>query len=137
MNDLISRIAHHEGFRPKPYPDPLTGAEPWTFGHGLTYITEEESLMILHLRTPRIHDEISKKKPFFAHLPLEVQFVIIEMAFQMGVTGTLNFTQTWRHLEAKNYPQAAEEMLDSVWAKKQTHARAQTLATIMRNAKET
>jgi hypothetical protein len=42
---LIESIKANEGFEPKPYPDPLHGWSVPTFGHGLTYITEAESVV--------------------------------------------------------------------------------------------
>ena len=41
---LIERIGVNEGFRSKPY---QCSEGVWTIGHGLTWITEEESLSIL------------------------------------------------------------------------------------------
>lgn len=130
---LIDRIAEHEGFKPRPYPDPLTGGAPWTFGHGLTYLTKEESLMVVHHRLITIHEKISKRKPFFPTLPLDAQFVLMEMAYQMGIGGLMRFKNTWNHLEHFDFKAAAEEMLDSTWAREQTSNRAIALSKIMSN----
>ena len=40
---VIESIVKHEGFRSKPYPDPIKGWGVPTFGHGLTHITVDES----------------------------------------------------------------------------------------------
>ena len=44
FKSLIERMALNEGFRSKPY---QCSENVWTIGHGLTWITEEESLCIL------------------------------------------------------------------------------------------
>jgi len=133
-HDLIQRLIEHEGFHPRPYPDPLSGGKPWTFGHGLTYLTKEESLMVVHLRLASIHEKLHARKPFFDQLPLEVQLVLVEMAYQMGIGGLMNFKNTWKHLENQDFNRASQEMLDSQWAKTQTPSRAQNLSKIIAKA---
>jgi GH24 family phage-related lysozyme (muramidase) len=51
---LIESIKKHEGFRAKPYPDPIRGWDVPTFGHGLTYITEAESAVLVENRIREI-----------------------------------------------------------------------------------
>ena len=53
--------------------------------------------------------------------------VVTNMAFQMGLEGVRSFRLFWGFLEARDYSQAAREMLDSKWAQ-QTPARAERLA---------
>lgn len=59
------------------------------------------------------------------------QAVIVSMAYQLGINGCLNFRRMWIALGKRDYTTAAEEMLDSVWAREQTPARAHRHATIM------
>ena len=61
---VVDSIVKHEGFRETPYPDPLTGGAPWTFGHGLTYITQEESRLIVERRVREISTRLQANKPF-------------------------------------------------------------------------
>lgn len=134
MYDLFAKIIEHEGFESKPYPDPLTGAEPYTFGHGLTFLTEQESVAVLQIRIPSIVNELIQAKPFMNEWGDDVSdaaAVVIEMAFQMGVQGCLNFTKMWEALEHKDFARASMEMLDSKWAT-QTPGRAQEMASVMR-----
>ncbi len=53
------------------------------------------------------------------------------MVFQMGVAGVKKFKKMLAALRDKDYAEAADEMLDSVWAK-QTPERAHRLADEMR-----
>ena len=56
--------------------------------------------------------------------------VLINMAFQLGIGGLLQFKRALGSIEDGQYAEAAAEMLDSTWAK-QTPARAQRLAQQM------
>jgi len=135
MSDLIEAIKKHEGFRAKPYPDPIRGWDVPTFGHGLTYITPEESEVIIHNRVTSIRSELSRLKPVFGTLSAVRQDALIEMAYQMGVYGLVGsetlgirgFKDMWAAIEQGNYSQARLEALDSRWAK-QTPNRAKAVA---------
>ena len=56
--------------------------------------------------------------------------VLINMAFQMGVRGLLQFKRTLGSIEDGQFAEAAAEMLESKWAQ-QTSTRAHRLATQM------
>ena len=125
---LIERIAKNEGFRDKVYKC-SEGVD--TIGHGLTYLTEEESLHILTGRISQLHLKLLDSPDCYKDLPPEIQGVIIEMCFQMGVSGTLQFKRMISHLKEKEFQLAANEMLDSLWAR-QTPGRARRLSEIVR-----
>ena len=125
---LIERIGVNEGFRSKPY---QCSEGVWTIGHGITWITEEESLHILAGRISQLHLKLLDKFDWYKDLPPEIQGVVIECCFQMGVTGWSKFKKAIRNMQDKNWKGAADEMLDSKWAK-QTPNRANRLADIVR-----
>ena len=125
---LIERIGVNEGFRSKPY---QCSEGVWTIGHGLTWLTEEESLHILAGRISQLHLKLLDKFDWYKDLPPEIQGVVIECCFQMGVTGWSKFKKAIRNMQDKNWKGAADEMLDSKWAK-QTPNRANRLADIVR-----
>ena len=131
--NVVQSILKHEGFRQKPYPDPIHGWDVPTFGHGLTYITEEESEAIVRKRTVKLFRMLAQEKSFFVQLPEGVQGVLIEMAYQLGVRGVMKFKRMWRALADRDYETAAKEMLDSLWAR-QTPARSEELAERMKSA---
>ena len=125
---LIERIGVNEGFRRKPY---QCSEGVWTIGHGLTWLTEEESLHILAGRISQLHLKLLDKFDWYKDLPPEIQGVVIECCFQMGVTGWSKFKKAIAHMKNKDWKGAADEMLDSKWAK-QTPNRANRLADIVR-----
>lgn len=123
--DLIDQIERDEGFREKPY---KCTSDVWTFGHGFTYLTIEESRAVLKIRIESLrsilHQSINDLSP-------ARQDVIVNMAFNLGVTGLFKFKRMWTALYQKDYNWAASEMLDSKWAK-QVKGRAVRLADTMR-----
>lgn len=127
---VVESILKHEGFRSKPYPDPIHGWEVPTFGHGLTFITEQESISIVETRVQSIATRLSRKREVFSGLPPVARDTLIEMAYQMGVEGVNSFNNMWKALDRYDFDEAAEQMLDSKWAK-QTPGRAQELAARM------
>ena len=143
---LVNSIKEHEGFSRTPYIDPLAKdkisevdylviKENWsklkpTFGYGFTYITEPEAEYILRNRLAYLQIELEDKLPVFSRLSKQREEVLIEMAYQIGVTGLLKFKNMIQALIGRNYDRASREMLDSVWAK-QTPIRANKLAKKM------
>ena len=123
--NLLESTLKHEGFRSKPYQDSLG---VWTVGHGLTYITETESKEIVRARLHVLYSRWEIMRPNFSFTVLDV---LTEMSFQMGFHGVLNFKKMLAALTDKNYALAADEMLDSRWAK-QTPGRAQEMSDIIR-----
>ena len=125
---LIERIGVNEGFRRKPY---QCSEGVWTIGHGLTWLTEEESLHILAGRISKLHLDLLDTLGWYKDMPPEVQGVIIEMCYQMGFSGFKKFKKAISNMQDKNWKGASEEMLDSRWAK-QTPNRARRLSDIVR-----
>ena len=130
----IDRIKRHEDFREKPYPDPIHGWDVPTFGYGFTYITKQESEPILRNRIQTITSELKHRLSFFRQLPEDIQSVLIEMAYQLGVPGLLKFRKTLKSFALGQYSKASDEMLNSKWAE-QTPKRARELAEIVRRAR--
>ena len=125
---LIERIGANEGFRSKPY---QCSEGVWTIGHGLTWITEEESSSILTGRISSLHLKLLDDLDWYKDMPPEVKGVIIEMCYQMGFAGFCKFKKAIANMKEHNWKDAATEMLDSLWAK-QTSNRANQLADIVR-----
>lgn len=62
--------------------------------------------------------------------------VIVSMCYQLGIQGVLQFKRMWAAVDRQDWQDAADEMLDSRWAK-QTPERAQRHAQIMRTGTTT
>ncbi|AOT08125.1 glycoside hydrolase family protein [Pseudoalteromonas luteoviolacea] len=128
--DLISQLKVHEGFRSQMY---KCTKDKWTIGYGFNLesgITKEEAALLLQCRVKRISHQLSNELPYFALPNEQRQAVLVNMAFNLGVTGLMNFKKTLSYVEAGDYEQAAIEMMDSRWAK-QVPNRAQELSNQM------
>ena len=76
--------------------------------------------------------DCSKLYSDFGDLPEEAQRVIANMMFNMGLTRLSKFKGMKRGVDAKNWNQAADEMVDSRWYRQVTN-RANRLVERMRN----
>ena len=76
--------------------------------------------------------DCGKLYPDFDDLPEEVQLIVANMMFNMGLTRLKNFKGMKRNIDSGNFDGAADEMVDSAWYK-QVPKRAKRLAARMRN----
>lgn len=65
--------------------------------------------------------------------PEEVNSVVTEMAYQMGLPTLQQFKKFKKAIEDGDYQRAADEMLDSKWAKQDSPERAEHLSKIVRS----
>lgn len=77
---------------------------------------------------------LSVQLPWMAELSEPRQAVLLNMSFQLGVTGLLGFKNTLLMVRAGNYEAASQGMLQSLWAS-QTPNRAKRLSEQMRTDK--
>lgn len=109
----------------------------WTIGIGILIdkrkdgaLRPEESEFIFRNRLRLLDAELASKLPWITKLDPARKGVLINMAFQMGVTGLLGFKNTLALVQAGKYQEAAKGMMQSKWAS-QTPARAQRLSNQM------
>ena len=129
---LVKLLITHEGLRLKPYRDTVGKL---TIGVGRNLddvgITEEEALYLLKNDIRRTIKFLSAVLPFWDRLSETRKIVLIDMCFNLGAKKFMSFKKMRKALEEGNYETAADEMLDSKWAR-QVKGRAQTLARMMR-----
>ena len=132
--DLKQQLIREEGAESCAYQDSLGY---WTIGVGRLIdsrkgggLSNEEIDMLLDNDIKRNYEAVLKALPWMEKLSDQRQAVLIEMAFQMGVSGLLQFKRTLGFIEDGQYGEAAVEMLESKWAK-QTPKRAYRMALQM------
>ena len=132
LDTTIARIKDNEGFRTKVYKDTL-GNE--TIGYGFTIrdlrLSEPVSAIILQIIVGYLSLRIYDTFPWFRDMPAPVKSVIIEMCYQMGMKNFMMFKKTIRYLKGHKFFLAAQEMLDSHWARFQSPERAKRLSDIV------
>ena len=132
MDFLIEQIKKHEGFRSRVY---KCSAGFDTIGYGFAIkdlvLDEDIAEQILIRKLYDLTCKIQDRFRWFDDQPREAQDVIINMCYQLGVTGFSRFKKTIYLLEHKVYKKACYEMLESKWAL-QTPNRAEELSKILR-----
>ena len=130
---LLDRIKHHEGFRSKVYKC-TEGYD--TIGYGFAIkdleLDEDISEMILMQKLDNLMTRIGKTFVWWRSADSTVKDVVVEMCYQLGVSGFSKFKKTIDHLENKRYGKASVEMLDSKWSR-QTPNRALELSNLIKN----
>ena len=131
--ELLESIKVGEGFRAKPYYDTLGNL---TIGYGTLVanlvVSKELATEWIKGEVAKVEAELSKDKRFQAITNPARRDVLVEMAYNIGVSGLMKFTETWKAIEAKDWDKAANQMLTSKWAK-QVKGRAIRLAQQMRD----
>jgi len=132
MDDLLNRIKHHEGFRSKVYKC-TEGFDTIGYGFAIKDLEMDEDIAeeILLRKVESLIERVRKKFNWLDSVPPEVQGVIVEMSYQMGVSGVSKFKKALHAMQMFQWKLAADELLDSRWAK-QTPNRAKELSNIIR-----
>lgn len=86
-------------------------------------ISDDEAEMLLANDIHTVQFALQSRIPWMGTLGSARKAALINMAFQLGVGGLMQFKKSLAHMEAGNYAWAATEFLNSRWAK-QTPERA-------------
>lgn len=130
-NSLIGRVKKHEGLRLKMY---KCTAGKNTIGYGRNLddngiSADEAELMLKHdLENAEVD---ARRFKVYEKLNQNRKDILIEMVFNLGYARLCGFKKMFSALELGDYDTAANEMLDSKWAR-DVGERARTLAYFMR-----
>lgn len=141
IDKLKEQIKHSEGVRTTAYKDTLNN---WTTGIGhLIRLPDEEYLLEKELTKQEVdqifitdlNQAIDDARKFISEdsIPEEAFFVVVDMAYNLGLPKLMRFQNFQQALRDKDFVQASFEMLDSLWAK-QLPNRSKRLAKQMRDA---
>lgn len=139
----------HEGFSQKVYVD-VDKTLAAGYGYNLTHnplnlpkkeisdikkhgISKQDALKL----TERLCDVTEKRLnelTWFPAQPDYVKYVIIDMAYNMGVNGAIGFDKSIKLIKNNKMQLASKEILNSRWAR-QTHGRAKELAEVLKTGK--
>jgi len=136
VNDLLESIKKHEGFVEHVYEDSL-GIKTIAYGFKLDLLTIDEDIAeeMLIRKLEKLKRNANSRFKWLEDMPQEVQSVVLNMCYQLGVTGVSKFRRAISALQEGDWDEAANEMLDSLWAR-QTTNRAKELSNIVRNQSE-
>lgn len=117
MNYLIDMIKQHEGLRLKSYHCP---AGKLTIGYGRNLedrgITNDEAEYMLRNDIELCYKELDCFS-WFSDLDIVRQYALVDMCFNMGLPGLLTFRKALAAMAEGLYEKAADEFLDSKWAR--------------------
>jgi lysozyme len=126
--DITTQLIRDEGERLKPYKDTVCKL---TIGVGRNLtdvgISHDESMLLLKNDIIKATAQLLARLPWVAQLDEARRGVLVNMTFNMGVDGLLQFKQTLAHIQAGQWNDAAADMLNSKWAQ-QVGDRAKRLA---------
>ena len=119
MNRLIEQLKLHEGSRTHAYDCP---AGYITIGVGRNIdpngglgLFEDEINYLLRNDIERCYRELDRFS-WFMDLDQVRQEALVNMCFNLGFTRLKNFSKMLARVAEGNYPMAAAEALDSIWA---------------------
>lgn len=127
----VQLIEKHEGFSPTPYRD-TTGH--WTVGFGTNLsagLSREEAELLLKWELKRDIEEARKIFPEWESLPEPVRLAIVDMIYNLGVAGFLQFKKMIEAIHRRDWEEAARQMEDSLWCR-QVKTRCKELAQMVR-----
>ena len=140
MSRLLESVKKHEGYRNKVYLDTL-GKRTVGVGHLCVEDfweddKEYEESFLMEILQKDLQQAIRGARSLMeehscADIDEKAEELLIEMVFQLGMTGVSKFKNMWKALAELNYVGASYEMLDSRWAK-QTPNRAKAMAKTMK-----
>ena len=133
MKDLLKRIKHHEGFRKSVY-QCTEGYDTIGYGFAIKDLEMDEDIAeeILMRKVEKLIKRVRSKFDWLDSVPREVQGVLVEMSYQMGLSNVSKFKKALHAMQMFQWKLAATELLDSRWAK-QTPNRAKELSDIIRS----
>ena len=130
--NIVDQLRRDEGDSPTCYQDHLGN---WTIGVGRLIgpgggLSPAEIAYLLNNDIIDRRDALDAALPYFKDLSPARQGVLLNMAFNLGTAGLLQFKDTLKAVQEGRWTDAAVAMLDSTWAR-QVPKRAARLAQQM------
>ena len=132
MMNLIDTLVRHEGLRRLAYEDSL-GVLTIGVGRNIEEVglSDDEIYYLLKNDIRRCETELDNSFRWYKNLDQVRQEAMINLCFNLGITRLRKFKLALRAMEAKDYEDAADEFLDSLWAT-QVGQRAVEVAEMIR-----
>ncbi len=135
MDAITADLKRDEGFVGHAYQD---SEGYWTIGYGRLIdkrlgggITDIEAEILLEHDITESKALLDRALPWWRALPEPPQRGLVNMCFNLGLTRLLGFKKMLAALQAGDSDRAADEALDSKWAR-QVKSRADRIASLFR-----
>lgn len=147
MSKTLDQLKRHEGFRKRVYKC-TAGRNTIAFGYNLDAnplklprariaemltqgVTEQEAEGLLMQCVEQVTEQLTQRLTWFERLNEARRAVLINMAFNLGIAGLMQFKGTLHAISVFDFEMASRGMLASRWAS-QVHSRANELALQMK-----
>lgn len=133
IQSIKSDLKAEEGFRSKPYKD-IVGKTTIGYGRNLddVGVTQQEAEVMLDNDIQKSIHDLQAHLSWFDTLSTNRQRALVEMCFQMGITGLLGFHKMLLHMQKGEFREAKFEGLSSKWAL-QVPKRASRILSLIEN----
>ena len=130
--NILKDIKRHEGFRSKVY-QCTEGYDTIGYGFAIKDLVLDKGIadLILMQKLHKLLERILIAFPWFKDIDNVAKSVVVNMCYQLGLSGFSKFKKTIYLIETEQYEEASVEMLDYLWAK-QTPCRAKELSEALR-----
>lgn len=131
ISKLVSQLKRHEGYRNRPYED-TTGNLTIGYGRNLDShgIHKDEAELMLQNDIVKAIERL-ERYPWWEELGEARQRALADMIFNLGSAGFAGFKRMIAAISRCDYDTAADEMLDSQWAR-QVGRRSEYIANLMK-----
>ena len=120
MKKLIEQLSIHEGVKKFAYKCPsgkiTVGIGRNIDSDGGLGLSDDEIIYLLRNDISRIDEELTNAFRFYKELDRVRKDAMINICFNLGLTRLRSFREALGRMEKKEYPEAAVEFLDSLWA---------------------
>jgi lysozyme len=94
-------------------------------------LSDDECLYLLRNDITRCRNQLERFK-WYTELDEVRKDAIVELVFNLGLAGFLNFKNTIKFIEQKNFEEASKNLLKSKWAKQVREKRSKNIAHRLR-----
>jgi len=144
---LKENIKENEGFRSYIYQD-TRGYPTVGYGFKVSSLSKDELFLnggkvepmskavadqILEMKLIKLISSVCEAFPWLEDKPKNVQDVVIEMCYQMGVPGVKKFVTTLNFIKSGEYEAAYKNGLNSLWAKQTPNRAKKVLSGLLDN----
>ena len=147
---VVERLKREEGLRLEAYRD-SEGVLTIGYGYNLEVamddeeraylnghdpadgVTQEQAEWLLRHRAERAIADFQRRWPPYADQPLTVRVALADMAYELGSVGLAGFHTMLRLLEQGDYTAAADDALQTLWAREVPN-RARRVTDLFRSA---
>lgn len=131
---LVEMLIKHEGIRESAYQDHLGY---WTIGVGRLIdsrkggkLSTEEITFLLNNDITKCIKQLENNIPYFLSLTTNQRMGLVNMCFQLGISGLLKFKKLLYAIQIQNKDKIKQEAMDSNWYK-QTPNRANEVILLL------